>query len=74
MMTTTMDRMETPLIKLLESEGIRDQHRMIIGGEPISQSFADLIEADSYAPYASTALREVRKLIERIASQAIAQN
>ena len=47
LMTTTMAGMET-VIHLLEEAGIRDQVKVMIGGGPISQKFADKIGADGY--------------------------
>ncbi len=47
LMTTTMGGMET-VINLLKEAGIRDQVKVMIGGGPISQKFADKIGADSY--------------------------
>ncbi len=61
-MTTTMDNMEI-VINLLKEEGIRDNVVVMIGGGPISQSFADKIGADGYAPEASRAARLAKELV-----------
>ncbi len=62
LMTTTMDNMEI-VINLLKEEGIRDDIVVMIGGGPISQSFADKIGADGYAPEASRAARLAKELV-----------
>jgi dimethylamine corrinoid protein len=62
LMTTTMDNMEI-VINLLKKEGIRDNVVVMVGGGPISQSFADKIGADGYAPEASRAARLAKKLV-----------
>lgn len=56
LMTTTMDGMAS-IIQMLEEEGIRDRYKVIVGGGPISQSFADRIGADGYADNAAGAVR-----------------
>lgn len=62
LMTTTMDNMEI-VINLLKKEGIRDDVVVMVGGGPISQSFADKIGADGYAPEASRAARLAKDLV-----------
>jgi len=56
LMTTTMDGMAS-VIQMLEEEGIRDRYKVLVGGGPISQSFAERIGADGYADNASAAVR-----------------
>ena len=63
LMTTTMDNMEV-VINLLKEEGIRDDIVVMIGGGPISQSFADKIGADGYAAEASRAARLAKELVK----------
>ena len=48
LMTTTMDGMAT-VIEMLKEEGIRNRFKVLIGGGPISQAYADRIGADGYA-------------------------
>jgi dimethylamine corrinoid protein len=62
LMTTTMDGM-AEVIRLLEQESIKDNHKVIVGGGPISQSFADKIGADGYAVNAAEAVRLSRRLL-----------
>jgi dimethylamine corrinoid protein len=67
LMTTTMDGMAT-VIEMLKEEGIRDRFKVMIGGGPISQAFANKIGADGYADNASSAV----KIAKGMCSQAIA--
>jgi dimethylamine corrinoid protein len=62
LMTTTMDGM-AKVIEILKEENIRDQFKVMIGGGPISQSFADKIGADGYSVNAAEAVRLARKLV-----------
>jgi methanogenic corrinoid protein MtbC1 len=48
LLTTTMIEMENTL-QALESAGLRDSVKIIVGGAPVTQSFADQIGADGYA-------------------------
>jgi len=52
----TMDDMAT-VIKMLKEEGIRNHFKVMVGGGPISQGFADRIDADGYARNASQAAK-----------------
>lgn len=54
LLTTTMLNMKST-IELLKEEGLRDGIKVIIGGAPVSQSFADEIGADGYGPDAMAA-------------------
>lgn len=63
LMTTTMNGMET-VIDLLEEAGIRNQVKVMIGGGPISQKYADQIGADGYSATATEAVRLAKKLIK----------
>lgn len=62
LLTTTMVAMRDT-IEVLKEEGLRDTVKIIIGGAPISQSFADEIGADGYAPDAAAATDLCRGLI-----------
>ncbi|MFO7943726.1 MAG: corrinoid protein [Anaerolineales bacterium] len=54
LLTTTMRAMERT-IKALDEAGVRDSVKIMIGGAPVTQSFADDIGADGYAPNAASA-------------------
>ena len=62
LLTTTMVNMEKTL-QLLEANGVRKGLKVIIGGAPISQKYADDIGADGYAPDASQAVVIARQLV-----------
>lgn len=55
LLTTTMMKIDDT-IKMINESGLRDQVKIIIGGAPISQEFADDIGADGYSEDASTAV------------------
>lgn len=63
LMTTTMSGMET-VIHLLEEAGIREQVKVMIGGGPISQSYADKIGADGYSDNAAGAVKLAKSMLE----------
>lgn len=61
LLTTTMMVMKT-VIQALDKAGIRQKTRVIIGGAPITQQYADEIGADGYSDNASAAVTLARKL------------
>lgn len=61
LLTTTMVNMKG-IIDQLEEKGIRDKFKVMIGGAPVTQDYADEIGADKYTPDAATAA-EVAKLL-----------
>ena len=62
LLTTTMTQMKA-VVKALEEAGIRRKTKVIIGGAPITQQYADEIGADGYGDNASTAVALARKLV-----------
>ena len=62
LLTTTMRAMENT-IKALAEAGVRDRVKVIIGGAPVTQSFAEQIGADGYASNAASASELAKKLI-----------
>ena len=62
LMTTTMDGMRVVIEKLKEA-GIRDNVKVMIGGSPISQKFADEIGADGYSVNAVEAVKLAERLL-----------
>jgi methanogenic corrinoid protein MtbC1 len=50
------------VITALDKAGIREQTKVMIGGAPITQQFADEIGADGYSDNASTAVALARRL------------
>ena len=62
LLTTTMPGMEAT-IQALESAGIRRQVKVVVGGAPVTQHFADRIGADGYGADGGAAIELCRKLI-----------
>lgn len=62
LMTTTMPNMQR-VIKKLEEQNVRDKFKVMVGGGPISQSFADKIHADGYSSDAVEAVKLAKKLL-----------
>jgi 5-methyltetrahydrofolate--homocysteine methyltransferase len=62
LLTTTMRTMEHT-IKALEEAGLRNQVRVMVGGAPVTQSFADQIGADGYASNAASAAELARRFV-----------
>ncbi len=62
LLTTTMLNMKAT-IEALKSSGLRDSVKVIIGGAPVTQSYADEIGADGYAADAATAVSVVKHLL-----------
>jgi len=63
LLTTTMPMMKTTIDTLAES-GIRYQVKVMIGGAPVTQDFADQIGADGYAHDAGSATRLAKALLQ----------
>lgn len=63
LLTTTMTMMKT-VIDALNQAGIRASTKVMIGGAPITQQFADEIGADGYSDNASAAVALARKLTQ----------
>ena len=64
LMTTTMPGMKK-VIDMLEERGLRDKYRVMIGGGPISQKFADEIGADDYTVDATEAVKRIKNLVDQ---------
>ena len=62
LMTTTMVGMKTVIEKLKE-RGVRDQFKIMVGGSPISQRYADEIGADGYSVNAVEAVKLAKSLM-----------
>lgn len=62
LMTTTMEGMNE-VIQILNKENIRDNFKVMIGGGPVSQSFADKIGADGYSANATEAVALAKRLV-----------
>lgn len=63
LLTTTMG-MISSTIDAVTAAGARKKIRIMIGGAPISQKFADEVDADGYAPDAGSAARLAKSLVQ----------
>jgi len=63
LLTTTMSYMRE-VAMAIDEEGLKSRINIIIGGAPITQSYADEIRADGYAADASSAVILVKNLLE----------
>ncbi len=63
LLNTTMSNMGD-VVKELEKKGLRDKVKVLIGGAPTSEDFAQEIGADSYGKDAFAAIREAEKLLK----------
>lgn len=62
LMTTTLQG-QRDIIELLKEEGMRDKVKVMIGGAPATQAWADKIGADCYAENASEAVAKAKELL-----------
>lgn len=62
LLTTTMGSMKD-VIEATEEAGIRDKVKIMIGGAPVTQEFADKIKADGYAKDAGSAIHKAMELL-----------
>lgn len=62
LLTTTMPLMGR-IIQLLDEAGLRSSVKVIVGGAPVTQDFADYIGADAYAHDGGKAIRVCRQLM-----------
>ena len=62
LLTTTMPEMRET-IKALKEMGLRNQVKVLVGGAPVSQHFADEIGADGYATDAGSAVSLVKSVL-----------
>jgi 5-methyltetrahydrofolate--homocysteine methyltransferase len=64
LLTTSMGSMKDT-IKALKDAGLRDKVKIIVGGAPVTQEFAEAIEADGYAKDAAVAVDKARELLKK---------
>ena len=62
LLTTTIPSMRAVIEKMKEA-GVRDKVKVVVGGAPVTQEFADSIGADGYSDNASGAVTVVRNLL-----------
>ncbi|MBW2323301.1 MAG: cobalamin-dependent protein, partial [Deltaproteobacteria bacterium] len=64
LLTTTMKSLDMT-IKALEEAGLRDNVKVIIGGAPVTQDYADKIGADAFGEDAWDAITKAERLLAR---------
>ena len=62
LLTTTMPSMKAT-IEALDSAGLRDKIKVIIGGALVTNEYVEQIDADGYSPDASSAARVANSLL-----------
>jgi 5-methyltetrahydrofolate--homocysteine methyltransferase len=62
LLTTTMPNLKV-VIEALKEAGVRDQVKVLVGGAPITESYAEHVGADAFAPDASRAVSVAKSLI-----------
>jgi 5-methyltetrahydrofolate--homocysteine methyltransferase len=62
LLTTTMPNMVT-VIQTLDQAGVRNEVKILVGGAPVTATFAETIGADGFAPDASRAVRVAKSLV-----------
>jgi len=62
LLTTTMPNMKTT-IEAIQQAGLRDKVKIIIGGAPVTQDYANQIGADGYSADASRAVSLAQRLV-----------
>lgn len=64
LLTTTMVYMKE-VIKAFENAGIRNEVKIMVGGAPLNEKFAEEIGADGYSDNANAAVTLARKLMQQ---------
>lgn len=63
LLTTTMLNMQTT-VEAIQQAGLRDKVKVMIGGAPITQDYANQIGADGFSPDASRAVTMAKSLLQ----------
>lgn len=63
LLTTTMEE-QGNIIEMLKAEGLRDDVKVIIGGAPVNQAWADKITADGYSDNAIAAVKLTQEVLK----------
>lgn len=62
LLTTTMVQMGA-VVEALKGAGVRDQIKVMVGGAPVTERYANEIGADGYAPDAASAVDKAKELL-----------
>ena len=65
LLTTTMPKQQELVVELKKA-ALRDRFKIIIGGAPVDQKWADEIGADAYAEDAAGAAQKIKELIDLV--------
>ncbi|HBY62327.1 MAG TPA: cobalamin-binding protein, partial [Solibacterales bacterium] len=63
LLTVTMPSMRK-VIEALSESGVRDKVKVLVGGAPVTQRFAEEIGADGYGENAAAAVTLARKMVQ----------
>jgi corrinoid protein of di/trimethylamine methyltransferase len=64
LMTTTMPH-QKEIVSLLKDKGLRAKYKVVVGGAPVNQKWAEEIGADLYSPDAGSAPRTIAALLKK---------
>lgn len=70
-LTTTMPMFKKN-IEAFKEAGLRDKVRIMVGGAPVTQEYADIVGADGYAPDASSCVRMAKQLLAELKEKQLA--
>lgn len=73
LLTTTMTYMKD-VIKAVEDAGLRDKVKIMVGGAPVSQNFADEIGADGYSDNANEAVKVAKALLKPLPTSPVGRS
>jgi 5-methyltetrahydrofolate--homocysteine methyltransferase len=62
LLTTTMPAMKE-IIQEMKKAGLREKVKIMVGGAPVTQRFADEIGSDGYAPDAPSAVKKAKEIL-----------
>jgi 5-methyltetrahydrofolate--homocysteine methyltransferase len=62
LLTTTMPAMKE-IIQEIKKAGLREKVKIMVGGAPVTQRFADEIGSDGYAPDAPSAVKKAKEIL-----------
>ena len=65
LLTTTMPAMKET-IQEMKNAGLRQKVKIMVGGAPVTQRYADEIEADGYAPDAPSAVKKAKEILSKM--------
>jgi 5-methyltetrahydrofolate--homocysteine methyltransferase len=68
LLTTTMVYMPK-VIEALKEASLQDKVKVMVGGAPLTQEYADEIGADGYAPDAASAVKLAKRLLKELRSK-----